>query len=348
MKKLLTLTVMALFCAIGANAQGKYTLAAGDTHESGSQITSVPNITLTYGISGGVAFKAAKANSSVEGYAAFTEGNGVNGSSTGGTLYVFNPTIDGSITVAVVLNANKSFFVLEDETALPEYDGIKVDAKYYGTYTFGVKANKTYKVFCTGSKLGFYGFEFAEAPANITASVTAEGKGLATFCSDKALDFSGVENFAAYTATVEGTTVTFTKVDKAPANTGLLIRNTAGETAADFTIPVIADGGTISGNMLVGTMSDINITWGYVLNNVAGVVGFYKSNDTKVAAGKAYLNVSSDAKMLSLNFNDGAATGVSEMKNAGTAEGVYYNLNGMRVEKPAKGLYILNGKKVIK
>jgi hypothetical protein len=182
----------------------------------------------------------------------------------------------------------------------------------------------------------------------ITASVTADGKGLATFCSDKALDFSGVENFAAYTATVEGTTVTFTKVDKAPANTGLLIRNTAGETAADFTIPVIADGGTISSNVLVGTMTEINIASGYVLNNVAGVVGFYKANDTKVAAGKAYLNVSSGAKMLGFNFNDGAATGISEIKNAGTAEGVYYNLNGMRVEKPAKGLYILNGKKVIK
>jgi hypothetical protein len=31
----------------------------------------------------------------------------------------------------------------------------------------------------------------------------------------------------------------------------------------------------------------------------------------------------------------------------GQENGVYYNLNGVRVDRPTKGVYIMNGKKVI-
>ena len=46
--------------------------------------------------------------------------------------------------IAVVLNANKKFYVLEDGVAMEGYDGITVVDKYYGTYSFPVKAGKTY------------------------------------------------------------------------------------------------------------------------------------------------------------------------------------------------------------
>lgn len=62
--------------------------------------------------------------------------------------------------MAVVLNADKAFYIEEDGTALADYNGIKTDAKYYGTYSFAAKAGKSYKVYCAGSKLGFYGFKF--------------------------------------------------------------------------------------------------------------------------------------------------------------------------------------------
>ena len=39
--------------------------------------------------------------------------------------------------------------------------------------------------------------------------------------------------------------------------------------------------------------------------------------------------------------------GIISVYNSGDANGVWYNLNGQRVEKPGKGLYIQNGKKVI-
>ena len=160
MKKIFTL--MTLFCvALGMQAQGKYALTAGQgAIKAGTSIKTVSNITLTFGVAGEADFKDPKTDTRVDGYTAFTEGNGANGKEEGGTQYILAPALDGKVTVAVVLNANKSFFVTEDGTALEEYNGIQQEEKYYGTFAFDVKAGKTYKVYCTGSKLGFYGFEY--------------------------------------------------------------------------------------------------------------------------------------------------------------------------------------------
>ena len=141
-----------------------YALAAGETHTAGDVVSVTASgktiATITYGESGGADFKAAKADASVSGYTAFTEGNGTNGNQTGGTFYTIRPNYNGTVTVAVVLNAGKAFYVLEDGEVLDGYDGISVAAKKNGTYTFSVTAGKAYKVYCAGSKLGFYGFTY--------------------------------------------------------------------------------------------------------------------------------------------------------------------------------------------
>jgi len=159
MKKFFLL-IVGMVMALGVQAQGKFAISEGDTYKSTDQVTSVPNITLTFGESGGADFKAAKAGTQIEGYTAFTEGNGTNGNKAGGTFYTFVPQIDGEVAVAVVLNADKKFYVEEDGTALADYNGITKSEKFYGTFNFPVTAGKSYKVYCSGSKLGFYGFEF--------------------------------------------------------------------------------------------------------------------------------------------------------------------------------------------
>ncbi len=139
--------------------------------------------TVTYGNTGGADFKAAKANGSVAGFGAFTEGNGENGTQQSGTVYHITPAYDGTITVAVVLNAGKNFYVMEEGIALPDYDGITVEEKKYGTFTFDVKAGVTYDVFCTGSKLGFYGFNYTwTKPSRLRGDVN----------EDKTVDISDV------------------------------------------------------------------------------------------------------------------------------------------------------------
>ena len=141
-----------------------YALNAGDTFTSGQTVEVLSGsdviATITYGENGGDDFKAAKANSSVTGFTAFTEGNGVNGNSAGGTFYTIIPQYDGTIETAVVLNGGKAFYILENGTAMSDYNGITKNEKYYGTFSFEVKAGSTYKIYCAGSKLGFYGFNY--------------------------------------------------------------------------------------------------------------------------------------------------------------------------------------------
>lgn len=183
MKKIFTLIAVCAM-ALTANAQGKYAMEEGEEVAYGTQPAKdkrVTNCKMYFGdptLDSGEAFKAAQADAHVDGYTAYTQGNGVNGNKEGGTLYVFQPAIAGNITVAVVLNADKAFHISEDGTDMAGYEGIKVDEKYYGTYTFDVKAGSTYKVWCDGSKLGFYGFEFKEgssAGINTVKSASENG-----------------------------------------------------------------------------------------------------------------------------------------------------------------------------
>ncbi len=153
----------------------KYALTAGETHESGTTVNVGDACTLTFGVSGGADFSAAQTNTQVDGYTAYTAGNGESGTATSGTVsgtvYTINPQYDGSVTVAVVLNSGRNFYITEDDTALEGYNGITVSDKYYGTYSFTVNGGSIYKVYCTGSKLGFYGMSYTYVkPASTSAN----------------------------------------------------------------------------------------------------------------------------------------------------------------------------------
>ena len=137
-----------------------FALNEGDVYTSGQSANVNGVATITFGEEGGADFGAATANGNVEGYTASTGGNGINGNKAGGTFYTIKTEKEGTIEVAVVLNAGKSFYIEEDGTALADYNGISVDTKYYGTFKFDVKAGSSYKIYCAGSKLGFYGFKF--------------------------------------------------------------------------------------------------------------------------------------------------------------------------------------------
>ena len=175
MKKIFTLIAVAAM-ALTVNAQGKYAMDVDEVVEYGTQPAKdkrVENCKMYFGdpdYTGGTAFNAAVAEASVDGYTAYTSGNGVNGNKDGGTIYVFKPSIDGKITVAVCLNSGKKFHISEDGTDLADFAGFTVDEKYYGTYSFPVAAGKTYKVWCDGSKLGFYGFELSTETTGIQSA----------------------------------------------------------------------------------------------------------------------------------------------------------------------------------
>jgi hypothetical protein len=90
-----------------------------------------------------------------------------------------------------------------------------------------------------------------------------------------------------------------------------------------------------------------------VLVERSGVAKFAEvySFDAELDAGKAYLrtdkvsHASARTRGLSIEINNGT-TGINGVENE-QRENVIYNLRGQRVENPTKGLYIINGKKVI-
>jgi len=189
------------------------------------------------------------------------------------------------------------------------------------------------------------------------ASVSVGSKGFATYCNaDYALDFTG-KSIEAYTVSSNGgTSLVLTKKDKVAKGEPVLLYS---KTASDSQmIPAIADNeATVDENNKLKAGNGTAITWAdnnpvYILYTSGATPGFYRANNSTVAAGKAYLDLNGTAEAravsFSLNFDD--VTAISEVATEVGDESAcapVYDLQGRRVAQPAKGLYIVNGKKVI-
>jgi len=194
-------------------------------------------------------------------------------------------------------------------------------------------------------------------------NITVSAAGYATYCSDKALDFSHTPDMKAYIVTSDGSETNYTEVTSAPANTGLLLKGTKGE-ATNFTAYVIGNSDTdVTDNKLVGvtTATQIEATAGgktnFVLQNQEAYgVGFYKvtGEGFNVRANSAYLSVElssgSEARSFFALPEDGSeTTGINSIDNGQLTidNEAVYDLQGRKVQNPKRGLYIMNGKKVM-
>ena len=144
---------------------------------------------------------------------------------------------------------------------------------------------------------------------------------------------------------VSGSAVTLEEIPHIPAGEGVILKGTPGTT---YTIPVFQHGYTVSTNLL--KISDGNVKGGdgiYALAEKSGTVGFYKvAAEVYIPRGKCYLNTNTSAPDY-LSFDLGA-TGIEAMETAKTVENSeFYNLAGQRVAQPTKGLYIVNGRKIV-
>ena len=136
-----------------------------------------------------------------------------------------------------------------------------------------------------------------------------------------------------------------------PANTGVVLSGTAN---TPCTFEFAADAAAVDGNMLKGMTIATAVlaeTKAYILANGSKGVGFYRlsESDRTIAANKAYLIVDDAAAPSAFSLKlDGGLTGIEGVENvAGKAPA--YDLQGRRLPQvPTKGLYIQNGKKVIK
>ena len=152
---------------------------------------------------------------------------------------------------------------------------------------------------------------------------------------------------------VAGEKITSSSVDALTADKPVLIHAAAGNyefTAAGVSITATADGEVTNGLLnasYAGTTAAVN---NYVLqkHDTYGV-NFYQVKGTAATMMpfRAYLVTPLDAPVLFLDFGN-EATSVNDVRSKmADVRGEVYNLNGQRVAQPTKGLYIVNGKKVV-
>jgi hypothetical protein len=116
----------------------------------------------------------------------------------------------------------------------------------------------------------------------------------------------------------------------------------------------------VSDNDLVaGTGAAVATTDGeytnMILNNVGGNIGFYFANGQTVATNRAYLHIATSlapaaGSRMVMVFGD-ETTGIIDATrlndNVEMINDNVYDLQGRKVAQPTKGLYIVNGKKVV-
>ena len=190
--------------------------------------------------------------------------------------------------------------------------------------------------------------------AENTANVTLNKYGYATFCSVNPMDFTSTTGYTAWRISgIEGGTITFEKITgKIKGGQGVLLynENADGVNTSNVTI-MFADGTTVfttSENKLVGTTAPTYVE----ANEYYGLKGnkFVKVNEGTVPTGKALLPVSainSSASEFTFIFEDGT-TGIADVRSKmADVRGEVYDLQGRKVAQPTKGLYIVNGKKIV-
>ena len=205
------------------------------------------------------------------------------------------------------------------------------------------------------------------------------------YYNSQSLDFSSLDaqGVKAYTATgydYSSGTIWLTRVKQVPAKTGILIMAPEGE----YPVPT-ASISSVYANMFRGTLEGTTIQTheeidgkdyiNYYLSSGESGVGFYrvtKEEGVKIGANRCYLPIlnkdaaagtrsaNSDLNQIAFEEAD-EVIGIQLLRGIGDdedgttnltpalskGEGEWYTLQGQRVAKPGKGLYIRNGKVVV-
>lgn len=164
----------------------------------------------------------------------------------------------------------------------------------------------------------------------------------------------------AYGATINNKTLTLHEYTDGiiPAKQGAVIEFEANPNGLeesftyDFSV-ASSEGTAIAGNRLTGTFVDINTNSlkgkVFTFSVKSDVVGFYKYTGATLKAGKAFINLNdeeaADVRGFTINF----PTGINEPENSAYSHSdKYFDLQGRRVSNAQRGVYIVDGKKVIR
>ncbi len=266
-------------------------------------------------------------------------------------------TTTGSLVNTNFLLADTPDLSFTEGAAVSSVSGVAPVELPSGTIrtNWGVASNNVfgYKVVVKGNAQGYFSKNGIKSTSEVTAvsvPVTISTYKWATFVSAYALDFDGSAVKAYIVTDHSGNALVKTQMEgTVPANTPLLLNAAKGS----FSVPVAASSTTdVSANLLVaGTGVAIESEAGktkYVLGVEDDAAQFLKITTTPatVPVGKAYLQFDEEISARGFDIDD--TTVIDALENATKIDnGAIYDLSGRRVENPTKGIYIMNGKKVI-
>jgi len=195
------------------------------------------------------------------------------------------------------------------------------------------------------------------------ATVTIGAAGMATYSNSRALDFTDVEGLKAFIASGFNSVTgeqTLTRARSVPAGEGLVVKGAKGT----YQVPYKASTNFYA-NLLVGVpeATTVNPTEGnktnlILKNDAVKGLGFHPlSKAGTIGPNKAYLQIPtslmpSGSRMIKLVFVDDEeeVTGISDAARLNEKEEMrnekFFDLQGHRVTKPTRGLYVKDGKKV--
>ena len=220
----------------------------------------------------------------------------------------------------------------------------------YGTGAYDIKFKKfdIYEIIEPGSML------------KTMAQSDCEAYSWATFFYEENMTLP--DNVTAYVATqIVDRSITLEPIGNVvPANTPVILID-----REDRPTIYLTYGGTFKGtlpatNGLTGATNKIEVTDDnykgyYIIGHGSRHVGLYYPSNRGIASGLAYYPLSSvKAQNVSAKssygfvFAENTTTGIENVKvNTAIKDNIYYNLSGQAVKNPTKGIYILNGKKVV-
>jgi hypothetical protein len=324
-------------------------------------------------------------------HSGWDECSGIVGCMKAGSLTISDCLFSGSVTASSIYNGgfigykdNGSASIVNSlSTGTFNYSGSSLD------FARGASVSNSYYTQFVGSTTGMT-LATAEQIANGTISINLQNgreeeiwvqdvltnqPQLAIFANKYTVPSSGIGTFSAKAkfAVPEGLTAYYCKtydsangtisvvaIDGAvPANTGVVLRGTPGET---YTLTgTNSDAATITGNALVAVTEETHIdqtSGDYVNFGLSGGV-FKKVNAAggTVKANRAYLQIpaaslTATANSIAMMWDD-EVTAIEEIPmeadDKTSVSCVWYDITGRRLaDKPmARGLYIVNGKKVL-
>lgn len=222
-------------------------------------------------------------------------------------------------------------------------------------YLYAQKKPKDGKDYCytdAGSNINNNndaGYRFIlEKVSSLPVKVTTAGYG--TLYTPAALTIpEGVKAYAAVINEATGEADLTEVTGTVAAGTGLVL-----EGEGNHNFAVAAEGGTApEANDLTGSVATTDYASDgsdiFILAMPGGKeAGFYLMNndDRIIKGGKAFLR-KSGAQANAYIFNFGGTTGIGSVEQQENGKDVIYDLSGRRVTKAQRGLYIVNGRKVL-